>query len=324
MSIIEVKKTNSITRIEQLKMALNGVEELQKLNRLTVFVAGSYARNEASIHSDIDLFFVLDGSLGDVPTPNIVSMRAFSKIIEEADKLGFPAFSNDGEFLKILEYPQIAKELGGRNDDHQNFFTARMLMLLESVPIFNSNTYDHVVREILSSYFRDYTHHPKDFRPIFLVNDIIRFWKTLCLNYEHKRNQPEADRDRRIKQKIKNFKLKFSRMLTCYGSIVAIIDLPLHSSPEDIFQLGRMPPFDRLQKCVERRSGLVNELETITREYQWFLETTNVHEDRLLEQFHDKAFRESAFLRAEVFGDNMFKIVYDIAAETGYLRYLVI
>ncbi|QYK41144.1 MAG: nucleotidyltransferase domain-containing protein [Paracoccaceae bacterium] len=324
MSILVAKKANSITRIEQLRAALNSVEELRKLNKLTVFVAGSYARNEASIHSDIDLFFVLDGALADVPTPNIVTMRAFSRIIEEADKLGFPAFSNDGEFLKILEYPQIAKELGGRNDDHQNYFTARMLMLLESVPIFNSNTYDHVVREILSSYFRDYTHHPRDFRPIFLVNDIIRFWKTLCLNYEHKRNQPEADLDRRIRQKIKNFKLKFSRMLTCYGSIVSLIDLPLHSGPEDIFQLSRVSPFDRLKKTVDCRTTLMSELKIIAREYEWFLETTNVHEDELLRQFHDKAFRENAFLRAEAFGDSMFRIVREVADQTGYLRYLVI
>jgi predicted nucleotidyltransferase len=161
MNILEVKKSNSADRLGQLRSQLESTKELQELEKLTVFVAGSYARNEASIHSDIDLFFVYDGHLAGTENPNIRSMRAFARVIEIADGLHFQAFSNDGEFLRILEAPEIKRELGGRNDDHLNYFTARMLMLLESVPVFNSNTYDHILRDIVESYFRDYLHHPK-------------------------------------------------------------------------------------------------------------------------------------------------------------------
>ena len=179
--IIGIKRENSKTRIDQLASGLLKMEELAIFKNLTIFIAGSYARDEASIHSDIDLFFILDGKLESIPNHRTASMRAFSRIIDEADRLSFPAFSNDGEFLKILERPEITKELGGRNDDYFNFFTARMLLLLESKPVYGKHTYDEVIKEIVGAYFRDYTHHPKDFKPIFLINDIIRFWKTLCV-----------------------------------------------------------------------------------------------------------------------------------------------
>lgn len=322
--ILIEKRENSVTRLNHLKASLQPLQELQDLKSMTVFVAGSYARNEASIYSDIDLFFVFDGNPKDLSNPNIRSLRAFARIIEESDSLGFPAFSNDGEFLKVLEAPEIMRELGGRNDDYLNYFTARMLMLLESVPIYGEDTYQHVVREIIDAYFRDYSHHPKEFRPIFLINDILRFWKTLCLNYENKRNQPETERDRKVKQKIKNFKLKFSRMLTCFGSISAIANLAPNSGPEQIMNLGRLTPFERLQETVGERKMMHREFEALTDDYRWFLEITNVSEEDLLQQFHHKDFREDAFQRAERFGDNMYAIVREIAEETGYLRYLVI
>jgi predicted nucleotidyltransferase len=324
MNILEVKKANSAERLGQLRHQLESTKELQDLEKLTVFVAGSYARNEASIHSDIDLFFVYDGLLANTQNPNIRSLRAFARVIEIADDLQFPAFSNDGEFLRILEAPEIKKELGGRNDDHLNYFTARMLMLLESVPVFGSNTYERILRDVVESYFRDYQHHPKDFRPIFLINDILRFWKTLCLNYENKRNQPEENSERKIRQKIKNFKLKFSRMLTCYGTIAAIAYLPTKSGPDEVLRVGKMSPFERLRDTSSKVPSTGSAFSSLEAEYLWFLEVTNVSEQDLIHRFHDQGFRNDAFNRAEVFGDSMYSIVCSIAEESGYLRYLVI
>jgi len=61
--IISLKRENSESRLLELSKNLEEVEELKELGDLSIFVAGSYARNEASIFSDIDLFFVLNGSL---------------------------------------------------------------------------------------------------------------------------------------------------------------------------------------------------------------------------------------------------------------------
>lgn len=322
--ILEIKKQNSIERLGNLETRLAGVTELAEIRDLTIFVAGSYARQEASEHSDIDLFFILNGNLSNVENAKTRSLRAFAKIIEVTDALEFPAFSNDGEYLEILEQPTMKRELGGRNDDHLNYFTARMLMLLEGKPVYGKDTFEDIIKEIVAAYFRDYTHHPKDFRPVFLINDIIRFWKTLCLNYEHKRNQPEEDADRKLKQKVKNFKLKFSRMMTCFGSIVAIIGENGPPGPNEIIELGKIPPLQRLRQVVDGRSDLQLPFDQLCIEYNWFLEQTNVSGQELLDTFRSKEYREDAFERAERFGDAMFEITRTVAEETGYLRYLLI
>jgi len=201
LDIFEIKKTNSIKKIEEFRASINGCPELAAMNGLSIYVTGSYGRHEASIHSDIDLFFMVDGNLQEAESPNIKSLRMFSKIIEVADGMKFPAFSNDGEYLKILESSHLSIHLGGREDDYKNYFTARMLMLLESQPIYDQETYSTIIAGIIDSYFRDYKHHPKNFRPVFIINDILRFWKTLCLNYENKRNSSDDDDIKKVRQK---------------------------------------------------------------------------------------------------------------------------
>jgi len=47
-------------------------------------------------------------------------------------------FSNDGEFLRILYLEDMLEQLGGREDDYLNYFTARMLLLLESKPLYKT------------------------------------------------------------------------------------------------------------------------------------------------------------------------------------------
>ena len=188
--LIGSRSSYSEMRIEELKRRVTGIPKLPKFDQLAIYVTGSYARQEASEHSDIDLFFFINGRAKDLPDVRIDTMRLFSKIIETADVMRFPKFSNDGEYLKLIFLEDIIKHLGGVEDDYLNHFTARMLLLLESTPIYGDLAYDDVIKKIVDSYFRDYPDHTSTFRPIFLVNDIIRFWKTLCLNYEHKRNQP--------------------------------------------------------------------------------------------------------------------------------------
>ncbi len=147
-------------------------------------------------------------------------IRLLSELVEIGYMMSFPKFSNDGHFLKLLFLNDILESLGSPADDYYNHFTARMLLLLESKPVYGTEIYNRLLNETIRSYFRDYEHHPTDFRPTFLINDIIRFWKTLCLNYEHKRNQVEARAT--IKHKIKNFKLGYSRLLTCFATVASL------------------------------------------------------------------------------------------------------
>lgn len=143
-------------------------------------------------------------------------------------------------------------------------FTARLLLLLESCPLVGEAIYGDVVEEVISAYWRDYEDHRDDFVPAFLTNDILRLWRTFCVNYEAgtDREPPE----RKAKGKLKNFKLKHSRMLTCYSAILFLLyKYMLHGTvtPDDALEMTKRTPTIRLEqllsepKCVKRsvRSG---------------------------------------------------------------------
>ncbi|WP_456624461.1 nucleotidyltransferase domain-containing protein, partial [Bradyrhizobium sp. P5_C12] len=210
----------SRTKLDLLATKLAKARHPKVFEHLTIYAAGSYGRLEASRYSDIDLFFVLAKPRSYFDEIKVPEIRLLSEIVDIGYNMDFPKFSNDGHFLKLLFLDDILENLGSPADDYHNHFTARMLLLLESKPIYGEHVYNKLLRETTGSYFRDYPYHPKDFHPTFLTNDILRFWKTLCLNYEHKRNQTESRR--KTKHKVKNFKLGFSRLLTCFATVAVL------------------------------------------------------------------------------------------------------
>ena len=199
-------------RLDILRVKINEISELKdRTSDLCIYASGSYGRLEASKHSDIDLFFLHVGSKSKNKISEIQKTLIDSELIRITRELDFPEFSDDGRYLEIHYVDDVLEFLGGPLDDYSNSFTARMLLLLESQPVFGDSLFDKFIEKIISSYFRDYHDHVKDFRPIFLVNDIKRYWNTLCLNYEHRRNRPAKDPSIKIKNHVKNLKLKFSR-----------------------------------------------------------------------------------------------------------------
>ncbi len=85
--------------------------------------------------------------------PRTSTLRLFARLVEIADDMSFPKFSNDGQFLEIIEKPKILNELGSPNDDHHNYFTARMLMILESKCVYGESDHEAIMKDILGAYF---------------------------------------------------------------------------------------------------------------------------------------------------------------------------
>lgn len=316
------RRDHSNNRMSALTRELERSPAIAGYPGLSIFATGSYARGEASLHSDVDLFFINDCTSGSVIDPNLRQIKVMSDVIRATEgKLGFPAPSNDGEFLKVLTVAEILKDLGGREDDYKNHFTARMLLLLESSPIIGAPSYDIVIDSVLDSYLRDYEDHIKDFRPTFIVNDVIRFWKTLCLNYEHKRNQQEEAR--KIKQKIRNFKLSYSRLMTCFAT-VGLLSSYRQITKGDLVDICRLTPIERLLLLSERQPLVKNHLIHALQQYHWFLEKTENTTKELETYFADKNNRSEAFTHASKFGDAIYNVVHTAATQSETLRFLVV
>jgi hypothetical protein len=318
------RRAFSRNRLQGMSRRLRCTREFRDLPELCVYATGSYARYEASPHSDIDLFFVHPGSFATSPVPRLSELRLFARVINVGRKMEFPTFSNDGEYLRVLFLDDILNKLGSPEDDSQNFFTARMLLLLESAAVVNASTLSSIVDQIVEAYFRDYPDHPTNFRPVFLINDILRFWKTLCLNYEHRRNRPANDPGRKLRQNVKNFKLKFSRLMTCFGTVVAVCALPAPISKEQVTSLTRRTPFERFLRSTKGVLEVAELRSSITEDYLWFLQHTVLTTENLEALFQDPAKKAEMFHRADTFGERVHDVLDYFADVNHYRRYLVI
>jgi len=231
--------------------------ELFKEKDLNVFCAGSLGRFEIGELSDLDLFVISEQK--EYRLDKIVIL---AKLIEINKELGFKTFSNDGKFLILHSMDDMTEKLGDPADDSENLFTTRMLLLLESKCILNPALYDEHINKILSHYFRDRKGHPK-FEPIFLLNDILRYWRTLCLNYERIRNDPNKD------WRKKNVNLKFSRPLTVFSTVLPLLSVPIRNH-EDMKNLIIKTPLQRLAYGLDSLKDA-----SLTEKFKIFLDTCN-------------------------------------------------
>lgn len=330
LTLVQVRAQHSKQRLDQLRNRIQEIDVLRDFPGLTIYGVGSYARLEASEHSDLDLFFLTSDALSEIDEPRTKSLRLFGEVIRIAQELSFPKFSNDCAYLEFLSTKDILQNLGNAKDDHQNYFTARMLLLLESHCLHNESSFETIVRGIIRSYFRDYPDHPETFWPLFLLNDIGRFWKTLLLNYEHKRRQapnqsvPESTKTR---QKVKNFKLQYSRLTTCFASVVALGSRSAPVTEEHVFQLTRLTPRERLESVKEHLPGVADAVDEVLEKYGWFLEQTGLPTAQLESHFADKLQRAEMFRRAREYGDSVFNLLQRIdqsSEDLRLLRFLVV
>jgi predicted nucleotidyltransferase len=187
---LDRRRDDARKRLSDLRVKLSGAEATAK-DRGCVYVTGSFGREEAGSHSDLDLFIA--GRTHD-PTPGQDERRrALSRLdeicvkadlIEATRSMGFQEFSGDGEYLMHYTVEQLVKTLGHPEDDMSNTFTARLLLLLESKPLLGDEIYWEAIDQVIAAYWGDFTDHKGAFVPAFLANDILRIWRTFCVNYE--------------------------------------------------------------------------------------------------------------------------------------------
>lgn len=320
--IVKSKKFSEAT-IEKLRNEISSKPNIKKHEEFCIYTTGSYGRNEAGKRSDIDLFFI---NLEEVSISKIDKILIDADLINITKKLKFPEFSGDGEYLEIHNISNITEELGSRTDDYKNYFTARMLLLLESKCIYNDYVYDIIIDRILDKYYVDFNEN-ENFHPMFLVNDVIRFWRTLCLNYEYARNRKESNEENKIKAHIKNYKLKFSRKLTCFSLLLSILFFKSDNlTKENIKDIIKLTPLDRLDKIKSDYSteeDIVNKIDEIKKLYNIFLETSHQEENILKEIFKNKKKKDKKFDNARKFSRAIFELIM-IKKDSGKIMYMLV
>lgn len=277
---------------------------------LTVFVAGSMGRAEMGARSDLDLFLVSVKSCDDSEQRQLIeSLDELNRVLE------YPPFSNR-RYVKVYQLGDLLRNTGSPQDDTENCFTARMLLLLESRVLANETTYLQVRDHVLSQYFRD-ERGKASYRPLFLLNDVLRYWRTLCLNYEELRH----DRERPWWKK--NINLKFSRMLTVFATVAALTVPEVHNK-DDFRPMCGLTPIQRLAGALDQLDDddLVDRFRVFLDDYESFLcwkedEATDA-------RAREDEFKQSVRLLADRLSDFLYDTLMNRRIPQERRKYLVI
>lgn len=300
-----------------------------------VYATGSFGRLEASEYSDLDLFIVglpksTDRSDADYMESRLSRLNEIcikADLIEATRALRIQEFDGDGRYLVHYPVRQLVGSLGTPEDDANNTFTARLLMLLEGRALIGLKPYEEAIGDIIAAYWRDYEDHKSSFLPAFLANDILRLWRTFCVNYEAR--TANIPREKNLKRRLKNYKLKHSRLLTCYSALLAMT----HSfneketlSPQDMFHICGMTPIERIQSLLETSTAQQSHvaLSRALSKYVQFLEVTNEPEALLLKKFDDSKMRSNLMQDSYAFAEAIFEALQQIGSGSRMHRVLLV
>ena len=178
-------------------------------NSIVIGVHGSVARREMTRCSDVDLFFLIS----DFALSKKKAKQMQEQYIDALPDQEFRMPARDGVFEKPIRCSKLISNIGGEKDTNI-YITRRMLYLLESECVFNQEKYESIRLELIKRYV------PPDLDDkkicLFLLNDVVRYWRTICIDFENKTT--DGDKPRAIRL----IKLRFSRMLLYFAGVAAI------------------------------------------------------------------------------------------------------
>jgi hypothetical protein len=320
----------SEAKLSALRKSLDEAEKIAN-NKACVYLTGSFGRAEGCQHSDLDIFVVgrVEESAGTNKRAlsNIDEILLKAELIDAVRAHAFPEFSGDGEYLEHHSIHELVKSLGTPEDDAENTFTARLLLLLESRPLVEERIYHELTDEVVASYWRDFDDHKNDFFPAFLVNDVLRLWRTFCVNYEA-RTQKVPD-DRKIKRRLKNIKLRHSRLLTCYSALVFLManwNQKRTISPADARSMVSFSPINRIEEVLKMdvEQSAKQSLNSALECYDRFLVWTNQTEPALLSEIAKDDVWRNLNKSAQSFSQSIFESISEIGKRSEFHRLLVV
>jgi hypothetical protein len=127
----------------------------------------------------------------------------------------------------------VIHQIGGQYGTNKNT-TQRSLLLLESCPIGRrTEAYERVLRGVINRYLEEDVHpltrDSKTYRvPRFLLNDIVRFWRTMAVDFASKQRDRAGEG-----WGLRNAKLRMSRKLIFASGMLVCFSPKLDSELND-------------------------------------------------------------------------------------------
>lgn len=275
---------------------------------------GEFAPGPKGSGSDVDWALLVDGA---ADPKHLSATQAISGVLLEHDDYKAPGPT--AVFGGFAFSHELVHWIGGDADTNRNL-TRRILLLLESKSVApDDRVRERVLRCLLDRYLREdrgyhAVHDLKVKVPRFLLNDIVRFWRTMTVDYAAKR------RDRgKSGWAIRNVKLRMSRKLIFVAGFLMCISCELRPPPsvvsarnEDDFHSAlldfmlsftKLTPLEVLAQFASD-FGLESFVAESMDQYDAFLGILRDHEKRAeLEKMDlDKALQSTLFHEAREIG----------------------
>jgi hypothetical protein len=204
--------------------------ELQHDEDVSLVLMGSWGRSEVTSGSDDDFMLLVQGDARTDARPSPAEVKA---ILDRAP-------GDQGIFGEPVSSRRIIEKIGLEDDSNSNL-SRRMLFLLESCYATREDIYELAREELLDRYLDQSVKHYRP--PRFLLNDVVRYWRTMCVDFAGKeRAGPE-------KWGLRNAKLRTARKVLFAGGLLPVFDcaaLRADEMPAFLRASLAMPPVDRI------------------------------------------------------------------------------
>jgi hypothetical protein len=172
---------------------------------VAVVLFGSWGRRELTAHSDDDWLLLVEGD-GEAEA-ELAAVRAV--LGGGGRQPGVQA-----TFGVASSSHGLVEHIGLQDDNNRNL-TRRMLLMLESVPVVGDDVHRRCWLAVLDRYLAETRTDRRP--PRFFLNDVIRYWRTIAVDFAGKHREDET------KWGLRNAKLRTSRKVLFAGGLVPIL-----------------------------------------------------------------------------------------------------